>query len=471
MKTIFTLLMILFPVAISSQTAMSIQNLPDLNLARSVQALLVPTPDKYVVIGGHLNGFLLTINAEIFSTLTNTWQTITVSDNRDMAFVAQLSNGKYLIGGGCSSESGVGQLTTTEIYDPANNSFKSAASMNVARTNVSAATLKDGRVLVVGNWYNSADYAEIYDPTANTFTLTGACLKARSYPVIIPTDDGGAIVCGGIGIYGDRITDDVFEKYNPDTNSFTELINTLFDGETTWDIGCYVPTLSQQYKMANGKYAVIVYKTDYSMLRLISIDPATSEVKEITTQQSIPLVDTDDPSIQFGSSRKSIIDVTNNLMHIIQTASIPEFVLRIVTINLTTGSVNSSKMSGFDFNVGSGNHSMLGNGQILFTGGMITDNFVLSSRTFIITPATYLETNLNNPKTNNVTVRWDHSTQAFLFSGEVSEATLYNVNGTELIKSGKTSQLSAASIPAGVYFIRINKNNSGGSQILKIIKP
>ena len=471
MKTIFTLLMTLFPAAIFSQTAMSIQNLPDLSLARSAHVLLVPTPDKYVVIGGHINGFLLTNSVEIFSTSSNTWQTTTSSDNRDMPFVAQLSNGKYLIGGGCSSELGVGQLATTEIYDPINSSFTSAASMNVARTNVCATTLKDGRVLVVGNWYNSADYAEIYDPSANTFTLTGACLKARSIPVIIPTDDGGAIVCGGIGIYGDRITNDVFEKYDPITNSFSVLTSTLFDGETTWDIGCYVPTLSQQYKMANGKYAVIVYKTDYSELRLISIDPATSEIKEITTQTPIPLVDTDDPGIPFGSSRKSIIDVTNNLMHIIQTATSTDYILRIVTINLTTGSVNSSKMSGFYFNVGSGNHYMLDNGQILFIGGMISDNFALSARAFIITPATYVETNLNNHKTNNVTVRWDHSTQAFLFSEEVTNASLYNVTGTELIKTGKTNLLSAASIPAGVYFIRTNGIKSGGSQILKVIKP
>ena len=471
MKTIFTLLMAMFPVAVFSQTAMSIENLPDLSMARSAHALIVPMPDKYVVIGGHINGFLLTKSAEIFSTSSNTWQSATSADNRDMAYVAQLSNGKYLIGGGCSSELGVGQLATTEIYDPTNSSFTSAASMNVARTNVCAATLKDGRILVVGNWYNSADYAEIYDPSANTFTLTGACMRARSIPVIIPTDDGGAIVCGGLGIYGDRITNDVFEKYDPITNSFTVLASTLFDGETTWHIGCYVPTLSQQYRMANGKYAVIVYKTDYSMLRLISIDPATSEIKEITTQTPIPLVDTDDPGISFGSSHKSIIDVTNNLMHIIQTASSSGFVLRVVTINLATGSVNSSKMSGFDFSVGSSNHYMLDNGKILFTGGMITDNFALSAHAFIITPATYVETNLNNPKTNNVTVRWDHSTKAFLFSEEVTNAILYNVTGTELIKSGKTNLLSAASIPAGVYFIRTNNNNSGGSQILKVIKP
>lgn len=158
-------------------------------------------------------------------------------------------------------------------------------------------------------------------------------------------------------------------------------------------------------------------------------------------------------------------------MHIIQTATSSDYILRIETIDLTTGSVNSSKMSGFDFNVGSGNDYMLDNGQILFTGGMITDNFALSSRAFIISPATYVETNLSNPKTNNVTVRYDLSTQAFLFSEEVTNAILYNVAGTELIKSGKTSLLSAASIPAGVYFIRTNRINSVGSQILKVIKP
>jgi hypothetical protein len=202
---------------------------------------------------------------------------------------------------------------------------------------------------------------------------------------------------------------------------------------------------------------------------MISINPANSEIKEITTQNPIPLLDTDNPNISFGCSRKPIIDVTNNLMHIIQTATSPEFILRVVTINLATGSVNSSKMNGFDYNVGSSNHYMLDNGQILFTGGSITDNFTLSAHAFIITPATYVETNLKSPKINNVTVRWDHSTQAFLFSEEVTNAILYNVTGTELFKSGKTSLLSAASIPAGVYFIRTI--NSGGSQILKVIKP
>ena len=451
-----------------NQSDMSITNLPDLTLARAGHAQIVPTPTKYVVIGGHVNGFLLTQSVEIYK---NSWQSAVSADNRDMPFVAQLNNGKYLLGGGASSAWGVGQLSTTEIYDPVTDSFTPAASLNVARVNASAATLKDGRILVVGNWYNSAGYAEVYDPSTNTFTLTGACLEGRACPVIIPTNDGGAIVCGGIGIYGDRITNDVFEKYNPVSNGFTTLTSTLFNGETSWDIGCYQPTLTQQYRMANGKYVVIVYKTDYSLVRIISIDPATLEIKEITTQSPIPLVDTDDPSITYSCNRTPMIDVTNNLIHIVQQAQSTSYILRIVTINLTTGSVNTAKMSGFDYSVSSSALTMLNNGSILFTGGNKPDNFVLSPRAFIITPATFLETSVNNTHINNITVRWDQSSQAFLFSEEVSDANLYNITGSEIMNSGRTNILSASSIPSGVYFIRINRSNPETSRFIKVIKP
>jgi hypothetical protein len=223
--------------------------------------------------------------------------------------------------------------------------------------------------------------------------------------------------------------------------------------------------------MANGKYVIIVYKTDYSMVRIISVDPATLEIKEITTQSPIPLVDTDDPTLSYSCNRTPMIDVTNNLIHIIQQAQSTSYILRIVTINLATGSVNTDKMSGFDYSVSTSNITMLNNGSVLFTGGNKPDNFTLSSRAFIITPATFVETNFNNTRINNITVRWDQSSQAFLFSEEVSDAILYNITGSELINSGRTNLLSASSIPSGVYFIRTNRNNPEASRFIKVIKP
>jgi hypothetical protein len=472
MKKHLLLFYALFPIVVFAQSPMSMESLPNLIYARAAHVQLITAPNKYVVIGGHVISFLLTKNAEAFNATTKTWQSVTASDDRDMPYVAKLNNGKYLIGAGCSSPLGVGQLATTEIFDPANDSFTAAGSMNVARTNACAATLKDGRVLVVGNWYSSADNAEVYDPTTNTFTLTEACIVARALPVIIPTNDGGAIVFGGIGIHGAAHTDFVFEKYNPVTNSFTPLTRTLFNGETNWNIGCYQPTLTQQYQLPNGKYAVLVYNADYTLARLISIDPATTAIEEIITQKPIPLVDDMDTGLTFGCARTLMIDTTRNLIHIIQQGgTTSNIILRIVTINLLTGSVNSEKMSGFDYAVSSSNLSMFDDGRILFTGGNKFDNFTLSDKAFIITPARFLETGNNSPQAiKTISTRWDISTQTFFFNEEIASATLSNITGKVLYKSGKCSQLSFPSLSSGIYLIKVERQN-GEIQGLKVIVP
>ena len=454
------------------QSPMTIENLPNLTSARSAHVQLVPSPDKFVIIGGHVNGFNLTKNAEIFNTTSKTWQAATSSDNRDMSFVAKLANGKYLIGGGCSSALGVGQLATTEIYNPADNSFTAAANMNVARTNVCAATLTDGRVLVVGNWYESADKAEIYDPVANKFTLTGACVVARALPVIIPTNDGGAIVCGGIGIYGAAPSKYVFEKYNPVTNTFSEIATTLFNGETSWDIGCYVPTMTQQYLLPDGKYAVLVNNTSGTLTRIITIDPATNAIAELKTQKPIPLVDELDVNSKFGCGRTLMIDKTRKLIHVIQQGGTKSnIIFRLVTINIQTGSVNVAKMDGFDYSIISGNVSMLDDGRILFSGGNKFDNFNLANKVCIITPARYIETGLKTPSINSISARWDNNSKAFIFNNEVASATLFSITGKAICKTERSNRLSANDLNSGIYIVKVKLLNSNQSQSLKVIKP
>ena len=390
MKTLLSFIAFI-PLFIFGQTPLSIEYLPNLNYARSQHQQIAISANKFMICGGHVNGFGITRNAEIYDASTKTWNTVLSQTSHDMGYIAKLNNGKFLIGAGCSSNSGIGQLANSEIFDPSDNSFAAAANMKVARTMATAATLKDGRVLVVGNWYASAAIAEVYDPVANTFTSTGGCLVERSLPVIIPTDDGGAIICGGIGTRGAALSRHIFEKYNPVTNTFTELATTLFNGETSWDILCYYPTLTNQYLMPNGKYAVLVYNTAGTVARLISVDPATSKIEEIVTQKPIPLADETDATKKFGCSRTLMIDHARNLLHIIQQGgTTANIVLRIVTINLKTGSVNTSApKDGFDYSLVSSNLSMLSDGRILFTGGVKFDNFNLSNKAFIVTPETY----------------------------------------------------------------------------------
>lgn len=374
-------------LCVTLQAQIMVENLTNLSYARMAHQQIAIGQDKFIVVGGHVNGFNLTKNAEIYNSNTKTWQVSAANYNHDMGFIAKLNNGKYLIGGGCSSSLGVGQSATTEIFDPSDNSFTPAASMNVVRTNACAATLKDGRVLVIGNWYASAANGEVYDPVTNKYTLTGPCLVARSFPVIIPTDDGGAIVCGGPGTRGEKPSAYIFEKYDPVTNNFTELTRTLFDGETSWDISMYVPYMSHQLLLPNGKYAVVVYDVAATKVRLISVDPATNKIEEIKTNKPIPLDDETAPTLKYGCSRIPMIDKTRNLLHIIQHGgTTSNIILRIVTINLKTGELTTSKKEGFDYYVASSCLSMLPDGRILFTGGQKFDNFSLSNKAFIVTP-------------------------------------------------------------------------------------
>lgn len=372
-------------LCVSMHAQLVVEELPNLNYARVAHQQIAVGQDKFVVVGGHVNGFNLTTSSEIYNSVTKTWQLVSSKSSHDAGFIAKLNNGKYLIGGGCSSGLGVGQQSATEIFDPTDNSFTAAANMKVARTSACAATLKDGRVIVVGNWYASASNAEIYDPATNTFTLTGTCLVQRTVPIIIPTNDGGAIIGGTSTNYGATTSSFIFEKYNPTTNSFTELTRTLFDGVTSWSVGANTNGfMSNQLLMPNGKYAVLVYTNNNTKARLLSIDPETDKLEEIITKSPITL---SDETTSYGSNNFLLIDKNRNLLHIVQQGgTTSNIILRIVTVNLKTGEVNSAKKDGFDFSVVSSSLSLLPDGRILFTGGNKFDNFNMSNRAFIVTP-------------------------------------------------------------------------------------
>ena len=121
-------------------------------------------------------------------------------------------------------------LATSELFDPAKGSWSATGAMRYARVDAPAATLADGRILVVGSvsaggtWnytqpaVDSRAYrtAEVYDPGTGRFRLTGdlpavdwsPLAKFGPYPIDteVPSDpgtlvalaDGGALLVGQI---------------------------------------------------------------------------------------------------------------------------------------------------------------------------------------------------------------------------------------------------------------------------------
>lgn len=93
--------------------------------------------------------------------------TATLNTARDFATATLLPNGKVLIAGGVNSSAN--PLASTELYDPAANSFapvSGTASMNAAPDIATATLLPNGQVLIAGGDNSSGFLAstEIYTP-------------------------------------------------------------------------------------------------------------------------------------------------------------------------------------------------------------------------------------------------------------------------------------------------------------------
>jgi hypothetical protein len=144
-----------------------------------------------------------------------------------------LANGKVLVSGGCDpSRSQQCIATDSEIYDPATDSWSTAAADPAVRDYATATVLtagpNAGKVLVAGgSVYVSGSYdntaalsAELYDPIANSWSLAGSLSTARSFHTATVLANGDVMVAGGQGPQtGVPIAS--CEIYNAVTNSWS----------------------------------------------------------------------------------------------------------------------------------------------------------------------------------------------------------------------------------------------------------
>ncbi|RKH52903.1 kelch-like protein [Corallococcus sp. AB050B] len=130
-----------------------------------------------------------------------------------------LPDGRVLIAGG-SAQKWSFFLDSTELYDPATNTWTYGPRMNVSRLYHSATLLLDGRVLVAGGegfeFYSAR--AELYDPATNTWTPTGSMAQGRSRHLAARLPDGKVLVAGGEDMSGDLTSAEV---YDPATGTWS----------------------------------------------------------------------------------------------------------------------------------------------------------------------------------------------------------------------------------------------------------
>jgi len=144
--------------------------------------------------------------AEIYNVATNTWTTTAgpMSTPRFEHSATVLDDGRVLVAGGqgppISGSSAA--LASTEIYDPAVDSFRKSNDMADARFNHSAVKLPDRSVMVVGgsggtNGDTSLATAEVFNPVDSRWSSAGALSASRTGQAAAVFPDGRVLVAGG----------------------------------------------------------------------------------------------------------------------------------------------------------------------------------------------------------------------------------------------------------------------------------
>jgi hypothetical protein len=119
----------------------------------------------------------------------------------------RLPDGRVLVAGGFTYENPVPKIwASTEIYDPASNTWTAAADLAQARYTHALVLLPDGQVLAVGG-ARDADYLwggdsfvreiERYDPAANAWRTVGELPQPRAQATANLLPDGRVWLAGG----------------------------------------------------------------------------------------------------------------------------------------------------------------------------------------------------------------------------------------------------------------------------------
>ncbi len=157
-------------------------------------------PDGRVLItGGYAGeGSAPLRSAELFDPAKNRFvATGDMAVGRGAHTATLLPDGRVLVVGGWTGSSA---RTEVEFYDPSTGVFLGAAPLPGPRANHAATLLRDGLVLAVGGQSDLTtllDTAVLYDPAQDIWRDAGRLGVAKFKLALAPLADGGALVVGG----------------------------------------------------------------------------------------------------------------------------------------------------------------------------------------------------------------------------------------------------------------------------------
>ena len=195
---------------------------------RKDHAVLVLADGKVMVAGGRSSGGGQRVprlkSAELYDPQSGQWQYLALMVNADLGreypAATVLNDGRVFVSGGANSSND--PQKTTEIYDPASDSWEVGPKMKVWRWKHTQTLLPDGRVLIVGGTDDLSQLtkASIFDPATGEIAAVAPMAEGRSNHAAVLLEDGRVLVAGG----GKRELEDAItsaEIYDPATDSWS----------------------------------------------------------------------------------------------------------------------------------------------------------------------------------------------------------------------------------------------------------
>lgn len=193
-------------------------------------------PNGNVLVAGGANPSPVS-SAELFYVGTSTWASTynSMTSARYGHTATLLPSGKVLVTGG-DGGSGVGFLTTAELYDPSSNWWSTTTPLLTKRDDHCSTLLPSGLVLVSGG-YNGSSFltsTELYDPTAVVVAPSGLAIGARSNHTATALPNGKVLATGGKAAGSFLASSELYDPLAPGwTSTSTPLLGQRADHTAT----------------------------------------------------------------------------------------------------------------------------------------------------------------------------------------------------------------------------------------------
>ncbi|MCA1691343.1 MAG: hypothetical protein LC733_03745 [Actinobacteria bacterium] len=210
-----------------------------LNEARRGHAAAVMADGRVLVAGGRNPDGDPTPSAELYDPATGTWAvTAPMSLGRIGPTLSVLGDGRLLVAGGSApgtGGAGGGQTirpdATAEIFDPRTSTWRTTNAMSTARFEHTATVLADGKVLMAGGQgpgeggrLTALVTTELYDPAADTFVGSTNLGEGRAnHAAVLLNDKSTVLVVGGVGGTNTDVSLGSAELYDARSGSWTRV--------------------------------------------------------------------------------------------------------------------------------------------------------------------------------------------------------------------------------------------------------